>query len=247
MTILNSNLITISKNVKNYENYNWFSIKIDEDLDLPSEDDFDKVIVEVLLNLPFENTGIFATFTNRDFTYYSIFKENNTVFIEIGNAFGTKLGFKEVITFEPNVDIKEARYTLISGFTVAGNDVGDDGIGPEPPVNVLQKINLESYKMLLKILTNILSKESIAYSPIQKVKKSSSAKNRKKFIEWHTVVIKPKVIVRANLGGTHASPRFHERRGHWRTFKSGKKTWINSMKVGKPENGIILKDYVVQS
>lgn len=36
----------------------------------------------------------------------------------------------------------------------------------------------------------------------------------------------------APLGGTHASPVPHDRRGHWRTYKaSGKRVWINDQKV----------------
>jgi hypothetical protein len=34
------------------------------------------------------------------------------------------------------------------------------------------------------------------------------------------------------LGGTHASPTGHERRGHWRTYRaSGKRVWINETSV----------------
>lgn len=45
--------------------------------------------------------------------------------------------------------------------------------------------------------------------------------------------------------GTHASPRQHWRRGHWRTYKSGKRTWVEPMLVGDEANGKIIKDYAV--
>ena len=45
--------------------------------------------------------------------------------------------------------------------------------------------------------------------------------------------------------GTHASPRQHWRRGHWRNMKTGKKVWIDPMLVGDEENGKIIKDYAV--
>lgn len=45
--------------------------------------------------------------------------------------------------------------------------------------------------------------------------------------------------------GTHAPPRQHWRRGHWRTYKSGKRTWVEPMLVGDEVNGKIIKDYAV--
>ena len=46
--------------------------------------------------------------------------------------------------------------------------------------------------------------------------------------------------------GTHASPAMHKRRGHFRQLKSGKVVWVKSSIVGKPENGVITKDYVME-
>lgn len=45
--------------------------------------------------------------------------------------------------------------------------------------------------------------------------------------------------------GTHASPRQHWRRGHWRTYKSGLRSWVEPMLVGDEKNGKIVKDYVI--
>ena len=44
---------------------------------------------------------------------------------------------------------------------------------------------------------------------------------------------------------THASPRQHWRRGHWRSYKSGKRAWVEPMLVGDEANGKIIKDYAV--
>lgn len=43
-------------------------------------------------------------------------------------------------------------------------------------------------------------------------------------------------------GGTHASPRLHFRRGHWRHFASHR-TWIKWQLVGNPELGFVDKSY----
>lgn len=46
-------------------------------------------------------------------------------------------------------------------------------------------------------------------------------------------------------GGTHAAPRWHIRRGHYRHLKSGKVIWINQMEVGEKTHGGVVKDYLV--
>lgn len=47
------------------------------------------------------------------------------------------------------------------------------------------------------------------------------------------------------LGGTHASPRVHLRRGHRRQYAPGKYTWVQPCVVGKKELGVVHKDYVL--
>lgn len=47
------------------------------------------------------------------------------------------------------------------------------------------------------------------------------------------------------LGGSHASPRLHIRRGHIRRYQTGKTTWVKQCMVGTPELGVIEKDYRV--
>ena len=63
---------------------------------------------------------------------------------------------------------------------------------------------------------------------------------------WHTVTIAPRPDQNERKGGTHASPRLHDRRGHWRTYPSGKKGWVKECKVGSPSKGIVFKDYKIK-
>ena len=42
---------------------------------------------------------------------------------------------------------------------------------------------------------------------------------------------------------TNIKQKQHHRRGHWRHYKSGKKTWINNYLAGDPNLGKIVKDY----
>lgn len=64
---------------------------------------------------------------------------------------------------------------------------------------------------------------------------------------WRTVVVAPRKPHGPGLGGTHASPRQHDRRGHWRTHPSGKQVWVKACKVGKAADGSVFKDYRVMT
>jgi len=60
---------------------------------------------------------------------------------------------------------------------------------------------------------------------------------------WHTVIIEPSQIKREHQGGTHTSPRQHDRRGHLRRLRSGKNVWVRACVVGDASKGGVFKDY----
>lgn len=47
-------------------------------------------------------------------------------------------------------------------------------------------------------------------------------------------------------GGTHASPRWHIRRGHWRQLANGRSVFVRECEVGDASRGGVVKDYHVQ-
>ncbi len=63
-------------------------------------------------------------------------------------------------------------------------------------------------------------------------------------LEYKTLVLKldTQSAIGQSLGGTHASPRLHLRRGHVRHLESGKRVWVRECVVGSA-HGIVLKDY----
>jgi hypothetical protein len=63
------------------------------------------------------------------------------------------------------------------------------------------------------------------------------------FSTWTLHIKMNREIQKNNLGGTHASPRVHLRRGHRRQYKPGKWTWINPCMVGDKKLGMVHKDY----
>lgn len=63
---------------------------------------------------------------------------------------------------------------------------------------------------------------------------------------YKTLVIGKKKRKSAHLGGTHASPRSHLRRGYYRTSKTGKRHWVQPCMVKGETPGFVHKDYLVE-
>jgi hypothetical protein len=74
-------------------------------------------------------------------------------------------------------------------------------------------------------------------------------RGKKPLFEWETIVVESKPAVPSvSLGGTHASPKPHDRRGHQRRLKSGKTVYIRPTTINKHKiktEGFIHHDYRV--
>lgn len=64
--------------------------------------------------------------------------------------------------------------------------------------------------------------------------------------DWITVIVEPAKPKNEYQGGTHASPRLHDRRGHLRRLKTGKTCWVKAHKVGDITKGVVFHDYLIQ-
>lgn len=67
------------------------------------------------------------------------------------------------------------------------------------------------------------------------------------FVDYHVLVLKRTASEAAELGGSHASPRRHIRRGHVRRLPNGNRIWIEQMFVGRADLGFVHKDYRVSA
>jgi hypothetical protein len=84
--------------------------------------------------------------------------------------------------------------------------------------------------------------------PYSKSKSQRSAMSKLKKMFVHRQLFFSPIIENERktiITSTHASPAMHKRRGHFRQLKSGKIVWVKNTIVGKPEDGVITKDYVV--
>jgi len=75
-------------------------------------------------------------------------------------------------------------------------------------------------------------------------------KGKRPLYDWSTITIKPSVRNAIDRGGTHASPKPHERRGHMRTYKSGKRVFVKAMTINKHRigtDGFVFHDYTTEN
>jgi hypothetical protein len=85
--------------------------------------------------------------------------------------------------------------------------------------------------------------ETVDIEPDAKENRVRRIKGKAPLFTYKTLVIgEPKPQTKTRKGGTHASPRSHLRRGHYRTGKNGNRYWVSAAFVnGAP--GFVHKDY----
>lgn len=80
----------------------------------------------------------------------------------------------------------------------------------------------------------------------KRLNKKRAEKGKPPFYEYHTLTLRPrKPEPGPDLGGTHASPRRHKRRGHYRHLASGAVVWVRNCVVGSGSEGVVEKDYQI--
>jgi hypothetical protein len=88
--------------------------------------------------------------------------------------------------------------------------------------------------------------ESTDHLPDAETARKRRIRGKKPLYTYKVITITGKRRVsEVSKGGTHASPVAHLRRGHWRTYKSGVRGWVNAMMINGTD-GIVVKDYKVE-
>lgn len=98
---------------------------------------------------------------------------------------------------------------------------------------------------LAAFLESLETEPAIGHLPIKRSNWEKKIRQGKvPTYDWTTVVIEPSRPKNEPQGGTHASPRWHERRGHWRTIKkTGNRVWVKNCEVGDKARGAVFHDY----
>lgn len=123
------------------------------------------------------------------------------------------------------------------------------------PINEGEKVDAQDAQTALAIVAawyKTLIKGGESY--VAEVKptftnKRKIAQGKTPTYDWRTVVIEPQKPrpITVERGGSHASPRLHDRRGHLRRLRSGKNVWVRPCKVGNAALGTVFHDYEVRA
>ena len=142
--------------------------------------------------------------------------------------------------------LHDKHYEKHPPFTYMRNEKGLGVFGIDEKV----KATDESVRGILATVggwLNALTPGQSAYKPLPRKSFINSKRKAKGLgpvlFDWHTVTIEPQAPKAESKGGTHATPRLHDRRGHWRTYPSGKRGWVRDCKVGDASKGAVFKDY----
>lgn len=114
-----------------------------------------------------------------------------------------------------------------------------------------EKITKEQAAPIVGIVAEFLNRiDNQGYEPRLKnshINRQRAKKGKSLLIyDWHTVKIEPPKTMSDVVGlGTHASPRKHQRRGHWRNHPNGTRVWVRDCWVGDATKGTVFKDYKI--
>ena len=150
---------------------------------------------------------------------------------------------------EPTATIVTGWIMKPTGYKTLGTFLFAEDNGEPKTGEVDKPIDPQDQSMMCAIVAMFYASLDMrveAYVPTAK----DTFTNRRKIKEgklptydWHTVVIEPPKTSQEHQGGTHASPRRHQARGYWRTYKSGKRGWVKECWRGDASKGSVFKDY----
>jgi len=83
--------------------------------------------------------------------------------------------------------------------------------------------------------------------PDAKLNKMRRARGKAPLFTYKVLTIGKKKRKSRHLGGTHASPRSHLRRGYYRTSRNGIRHWVQPCMVKGETDGFVHKDYIVEA
>jgi hypothetical protein len=129
--------------------------------------------------------------------------------------------------------------------------------------NSARKLVNEDRRDIYELVTNVMLADLATYAefcrtvnenhvtfedvePDAKLNKMRRARGKAPLFTYKTLVIGKKKRKSQHLGGTHASPRSHLRRGHYRTSSKGVRYWVQPCMVKGETDGFVHKDYVVE-
>ena len=114
--------------------------------------------------------------------------------------------------------------------------------------NTAKQVTNISIVVICTFLKNLYEQKiNTVYTPVPSKNHAKRIRQGKlPLFDWHTVVIEPPKPATPHQGGTHASPRLHDVRGHWVTRSNGKRFWRKPHQRGDASLGIVFHDYKIK-
>lgn len=113
--------------------------------------------------------------------------------------------------------------------------------------NYLHEISVAAQFLLLANCGNVSPLK--IHEPSDKQRRAASRRGNAPFHSYWTLdcALPSSPAEARSLGGTHAAPRLHMRRGHVRRLPTGRTTWVRQCAVGNANLGAVSKDYAVHA
>ncbi len=208
--------------------YKWFDVS---DIDHSQEHTHFENMILLRNPLPFDKCASVGVDLNGN--NYCILAEkldNGMLLMRAATKFPDMLQIDPEFSFDPDA-------VAFDGATILFKDRRYEKI---PDAVTCAQITL----MALSLLIKALNKDShTAYVPTGKSSNPKRIRQGKKpLFDWHTVIIEPPKQKLPYQGGSHASPRLHDVRGHW-VNRNGKKFWRKAHQRGDASLGVVFHDY----
>lgn len=185
-----------------------------------------KIPVSVVMNLPFSRTGIVGLDpSGKDFCLWLVQGEDSVT------VSGGSMWHKRY--FEPYAYVK-----TVDGISLyrKNKEVTYDELMP------VHRMVIVTLSKLATASTGYRATPKNTFINRKRLEKGKPALT----YDWVTVSIEPPKQKLDCQGGTHASPRRHQARGHWRTYKSGARGWVKDCWKGDASKGSVFKDYKIK-
>jgi hypothetical protein len=144
--------------------------------------------------------------------------------------------------------VGEKQFKRLPSFTYTASDAGIqvahlDGSS----FDYRTSIATNCVAAICSFLLSLQSRAVQSYAPLRRANHEKRIRQGKTpMYDWKTITVEPPQPKSVSRGGTHASPRWHERRGHFRVTKKGSRVWVSNCVVGKASEGAVFHDYIFQ-
>ena len=184
---------------------------------------------ELITHLPFDNINIVGRGQNGPFVIYAVASGERQI---------VAAGFALV----PN-------FVRLPALICRVTEDGNLGVYRRDKTLSTKEDNLKIIGVIQLLVSRLDANDMTAYKTEVRqtfTNKRKKDKGKAPSFEWKTVTVKARNPRTETVStGTHASPRAHERRGHWRVVKD-RRIWIKPCRVGDfKRDGVVLHDYKV--